>query len=122
VEDLDKSEKKKYEKEVLFYFNSYNQIWKEIIFKYLKYQEPLLVNSDLESLINNQTNPLYIFPTFVRGGKNLYVIKSEMNGKSMFHPGSFIAHNREEPVMKYNVVFRRTLIARKFIKEASVFA
>ena len=52
----------------------------------------------------------------------MYVIKSEMNGKSKFYPGSFIAHNREEPVMKYNVVFRRTLIARKFIKEASVFA
>ena len=53
VEDLDYNEKKKYQKEVLFYFNSYNKIWREIIFKYLKYQEPQLVNSDLESLIND---------------------------------------------------------------------
>lgn len=121
VEDLDAVDKKKYEKEVLFYFNSYNKIWKEIIFKYLKY-EPQLVNTDLESLINDLKVPLYIFPTFVRGGKNLYVIKSEINRKIKFNPGSFIAHNREEPVMKYNVIFKRTLIARKFIKEASVFA
>ena len=49
IEDLDAVEKKKYEKEVLFYFNSYQKIWKEIIFKYLKYQEPHLVNTELES-------------------------------------------------------------------------
>jgi hypothetical protein len=53
IEDLDAAEKKKYEKEVLFYFNSYQKIWKEIIFKYLKYQEPYLVNTELESYIND---------------------------------------------------------------------
>ena len=39
-----------------------------------------------------------------------------------FYPGSFVAGFREEPVLEFNITFRKNTIVRKFIKEASVFA
>ena len=73
VEDLPEEQLLKYEMEVKHYYESYKKIWKEIIFKYLKYQKPNLVN------VNDYTTrtdyPLYVFPCVMNMGKQYYMVR-----------------------------------------------
>jgi len=124
IEHLEAEELIKYQEEVKFYYDSYKIVWKDIIQKYMKYKKPSLINAEKKDLIDRQDVPLYLYPTFLRSGKQHFVVRStdRSTGKCKWYPSECIANFREEEVFTYRKDVKKLQIVRRFIKETSVFA
>ena len=76
LESLDEEDFEKYKQEVKFYYDSYKEFWKDVMQKYFKYKRPNLVNIHMSEL-ESQTDPLYVYPCFMRCGKQHYVVNEQ---------------------------------------------
>lgn len=75
MSDLSQEETQLYRNEVKLYFDGLRLIWRDIIQKNLKYMKPNLVNTAYKQELDNQNFPLFVFPTFMRSGKQYYIVK-----------------------------------------------
>ena len=82
------------------------------------------MNAEKATEIARTDLPLYVFPTFMRSGKQYYMVKSEdPRSKALkWFPGSCLARFREEEIPRYRKRYARVKVERRFVKEASVFA
>ena len=92
--------------------------------KNMKYTTPNLVNTEKAAEIARIDLPLYVFATFMRSGKQYYMVKhEEPRSKALtWYPGSCLARFREEEIPRYRKRYARVRVERRFVKEASVFA
>lgn len=124
LKGLNLAERQRYEKEVRIYFDGLRLVWKDIIWKYLKYKRPNLVNSSAKEQLNNLGHPLYVYPTFMKSGKQYYMVKHKTKdtGEVKWFPNHCIVRFREEEIFEYDIKLKRNVAPRRFIKEVSVFA
>lgn len=90
----------------------------------MKYEKPNLVGAGSKELIDRMDYPLYVFPTWMRSGKQHYVVKytDPKAGRVRWYPGDCLVKHRAEEIFPYRKQVRRHVVLRKFVKEQSVFA
>ena len=109
-----------YDEEVQKYMDSYLMTWKDVIQKHLKYKMPNLVNVEMKEAIDACNVPLYVYPTFMKSGKQYYCIKTQDSGRNMY-VHSNLTKFRTEEIMPYVKPKKHKYNIRRFKKETSVF-
>ena len=78
----------------------------------------------MKEQLNNLSYPLYIYPTFMKSGKQYYMVKhkTKSTDEVKWYPNDCIVRFREEEIFEYDIKLKRNIEYRRFIKETSVFA
>ena len=74
ISDLDISEKLVFKVGMQAIKNNYRAIWREILWKSFKYKAPNLVNAECTDALDGGS-PIYVHATFMKCGKQNYVVK-----------------------------------------------
>ena len=78
----------------------------------MPYDKPFLVNADKRMALAKKDVPLFVFCTFMRVGKQHYVVKykSPSNGYSRFYPSFCMAKHRDDEIRKYRKNFKKVIV------------
>ena len=109
-----------YDEEVKKYMDSFLTTWKDVIQQHMKYKMPNLVNAEMKAAINAQDLPLYIYPTFMKSGKQYYCVQTQGTEQKMYIHSTFSKFRTEE-IPPYVKPLKHKYNIRRFKKETSVF-
>ena len=113
----------------------YRKEWYEIIAKEIRFKRPFIANGQyLASMLNNHTEPLYVFPCFMKPGRQNYVVIQEDDlanqptyealptDEDAYFIHKCIVENRVEEVPVYTKPMKMGKKERKFKHEKSIWA
>lgn len=86
----------------------YRSIWREILWKSFKYRSPNLVNAEYSEEL--EEGNLYVYATFMRLGKQHYVVKH----RGETYPHSCLARHREEDIWDFKKKVNTIWVTRTF--------
>ena len=75
LEELNEEDRKTYDREVEKHYLKYRKTWKEVIQKCMQYKMPNIVNANNSQLMQSAEVPLFVYPCFMRCGKQYFCIK-----------------------------------------------